>query len=241
MRQSYLGLGRTLSGISSLSRSSISAASSLPLPRSIISVEAEPQPWSLLRQSRQFRRSPLSLSSAHAGGSDEIHLEEGCDYNGEKHLEEGCDFNDEIHLEGCDYNHWLIDMHFPKQKQLTLAEMVCAFEETCARGLNISVEQAKKRIYACSTTTYTGFQVVMTEEESENFNGLPGVQLVLPDAYIDPKNKEYGGDKYIDGTIIPRSTPIQYRRLTRKDCESKLVPEPTKTRSARKNTAKSAG
>lgn len=118
--------------------------------------------------------------------------------------------------------------------------MVCAFEETCARGLNISVEEAKKRIYACSTTTYTGFQVVMTEEESENFNGLPGVHLVLPDAYIDPKNKEYGGDKYIDGTIVPRLTPIQYRRLTRKDCDSKLVSGPTKTRSARKNTAKSA-
>lgn len=34
-----------------------------------------------------------------------------------------------------------------------------------------SVEEAKKRIYACSTTTYEGFQVLMSEEESEKFHG----------------------------------------------------------------------
>jgi hypothetical protein len=33
------------------------------------------------------------------------------------------------------------------------------------------MEEAKKRIYACSTTTYTGFQVEMTEEMSEKFRG----------------------------------------------------------------------
>ncbi|XP_062106349.1 protein BLISTER-like isoform X1 [Humulus lupulus] len=31
--------------------------------------------------------------------------------------------------------------------------------------------RGKKKIYACSTTTCTGFQAVMTEEESEKFNG----------------------------------------------------------------------
>lgn len=34
-----------------------------------------------------------------------------------------------------------------------------------------SVEEAKKRMYACSTTTYIGFQAVMTEEMSEKFRG----------------------------------------------------------------------
>jgi hypothetical protein len=33
------------------------------------------------------------------------------------------------------------------------------------------VEEAKKRMYALSTTTYTGFQAVMTEEMSEKFHG----------------------------------------------------------------------
>lgn len=82
------------------------------------------------------------------------------------------------------------------------------------------MEEAKKRMYALSTTTYQGFQAVMTEEMSEKFHGslyrlsifqfllpidyeifvtqffgsgLPGVFFVLPDSYIDPVNKEYGG------------------------------------------------
>lgn len=34
-----------------------------------------------------------------------------------------------------------------------------------------SVEEAKKKIYALSTTTYQGFQVLCSEEESEKFKG----------------------------------------------------------------------
>ncbi|XP_016903399.2 multiple organellar RNA editing factor 4, mitochondrial-like isoform X1 [Cucumis melo] len=110
--------------------------------------------------------------------------------------------------EGCDYNHWLIIMDF-KDSKPTTEEMVRTYEETCAKGLNISVEEAKQKIYACTTTTYQGFQAVMTKEESEKFRGLPGVLFILPDSYVDPVNKEYGGDKYINGTVIPRSPPRQ--------------------------------
>ncbi|KAL2904634.1 Multiple organellar RNA editing factor 1 mitochondrial [Bienertia sinuspersici] len=70
-------------------------------------------------------------------------------------------------------------------------------------------------MYACSTTTYTGFQAEMDEETSNKFEGMPGVVFVLPDSYIDPVNKEYGGDKYINGTIIPRPPPVQYGRVKR--------------------------
>ncbi|KAE8648663.1 multiple organellar RNA editing factor 1, mitochondrial [Cucumis sativus] len=117
--------------------------------------------------------------------------------------------SDTLALEGADYNHWLIIMEFPKDPKPTPEEMVCAYEETCAKGLNISVEEAKQKMYACSTTTYKGFQAVMTKEESEKFRGLPGVVFILPDSYIDLVNKEYGGDKYINGVIIPRRPPIQ--------------------------------
>jgi len=34
------------------------------------------------------------------------------------------------------------------------------------------VEEAKQRMYACSTTTYQGFQAIMTEQESEKFKGI---------------------------------------------------------------------
>ncbi|KAM0939899.1 putative peptidase S8 propeptide/proteinase inhibitor I9 superfamily [Dioscorea sansibarensis] len=121
---------------------------------------------------------------------------------------------DEILFEGCDYNHWLITMDFPKDPKPTPEEMVETYVQTAAKVLG-SVEEAKKKIYACSTTTYHGFQVVVSEEESEKFKGLPGVVFVLPDSYIDPVNKEYGGDKYDNGVITPRPPPIQYGRQGR--------------------------
>ncbi|KAI3803891.1 hypothetical protein L1987_32055 [Smallanthus sonchifolius] len=118
---------------------------------------------------------------------------------------------DAILFEGCDYNHWLITIDFPKDPKPSPEEMVETYVQTTAKVLG-SVEEAKKKIYACSTTTYQGFQVEVSEEVSEQFKGLPGVVFVLPDSYIDPVNKEYGGDKYINGTIIPRPPPVQYGR-----------------------------
>ncbi|XP_022642426.1 multiple organellar RNA editing factor 1, mitochondrial [Vigna radiata var. radiata] len=147
-------------------------------------------------QSRSFRASSTSLLSVRSSQNnipDEIGP-------------------DTILFEGCDYNHWLFVMDFPRDNKPPPEEMVRVYEETCAKGLNISLEEAKKKIYACSTTTYTGFQAVMTEEESKKFEGLPGVIFVLPDSYIDPVNKQYGGDQYINGTIIPRPPPVQYGR-----------------------------
>ncbi|MCL7050305.1 hypothetical protein MKW94_021477 [Papaver nudicaule] len=118
---------------------------------------------------------------------------------------------DEILFEGCDYNHWLITMDFPKDPAPTPEEMVETYVQTAAKVFG-SVEEAKKRIYACSTTTYKGFQAVMTEEISEKFRELPGVVFILPDSYIDPVNKEYGGDKYDNGKITHRPPPVQPRQ-----------------------------
>ncbi|XP_076957940.1 uncharacterized protein LOC143633542 [Bidens hawaiensis] len=118
---------------------------------------------------------------------------------------------DAILFEGCDYNHWLITMDFPKDPKPSPEEMVETYVQTAAKVLG-SVEEAKKKIYACSTTTYQGFQVEVSEEVSEQFKSISGVVFVLPDSYIDPVNKEYGGDKYINGTIIPRPPPVQYGR-----------------------------
>ena len=99
-----------------------------------------------------------------------------------------------------------------------------------------SMEEAKKNMYAFSTTTYTGFQCTVSEETSEKFKGkriprgsvlkylgfaflcrflrvfyvclscfcigLPGVLWVLPDSYIDVKNKDYGGQLSCIGVDI---------------------------------------
>ncbi|XP_008789768.1 multiple organellar RNA editing factor 9, chloroplastic-like isoform X2 [Phoenix dactylifera] len=111
-----------------------------------------------------------------------------------------------ILLPGCDYNHWLIVMEFPKDPAPTREQMIETYLNTLATVLG-SMEEAKKNMYAFSTTTYTGFQCTVSEETSEKFKGLPGVLWVLPDSYIDVKNKDYGGDKYINGKIIPCTYP----------------------------------
>lgn len=110
-------------------------------------------------------------------------------------------------LPGCDYNHWLIVMEFPKDPAPTREQMIETYLNTLATVLG-SMEEAKKNMYALSTTTYTGFQCTVSEETSEKFKGLPGVLWVLPDSYIDVKNKDYGGDKYINGEIIPCKYPV---------------------------------
>ncbi|KAJ6937743.1 hypothetical protein NC652_012142 [Populus alba x Populus x berolinensis] len=63
-----------------------------------------------------------------------------------------------ILFEGNEYIHWLVTADFPKEPKPSPEEMVAAFERICAQGLNISIEEAKKRMYACSTTIYQGFQ-----------------------------------------------------------------------------------
>ncbi|CAI9105068.1 OLC1v1003917C1 [Oldenlandia corymbosa var. corymbosa] len=73
------------------------------------------------------------------------------------------------------------------------------------------MEEAKKKIYACSTTSYDGFQVECSEETAKNFKDVPGVQFVVPDFYVDPVNKRYGGDKYVNGEITTIPYPVVYR------------------------------
>ncbi|KAF8083124.1 hypothetical protein N665_0791s0021 [Sinapis alba] len=110
--------------------------------------------------------------------------------------------------EGCDFNHWLITMDFPKENPPSREEMISIFEQTCAKGLGISLEEAKKKIYAICTTSYQGFQATMSIGEVEKFRDLPGVQYIIPDSYVDVENKVYGGDKYEDGVITPGPVPV---------------------------------
>ncbi|XP_039047109.1 multiple organellar RNA editing factor 1, mitochondrial-like [Hibiscus syriacus] len=184
-------LHRTLS-VSNLSVPSVTA----PIPNSIS--DLAPPPSFGIFLSRWFRSSGGPLSSPRQY----------------KLYKEGDEITeDTVLFEGCDYKHWLIVVDFPKDNKPPPEEMVRSYEKICAQGLGISVDEAKKRIYACSTSTYEGFQVLMSEEESEKFNDVLGVVFVLPDSYIDPVNKEYGGDKYENGVITKRRPPpTQYGR-----------------------------
>ncbi|KAE8766614.1 multiple organellar RNA editing factor 9, chloroplastic-like [Hordeum vulgare] len=137
----------------------------------------------------------------------------------------GSEQRETILLPGCDYNHWLIVMEFPKDPAPTREQMIDTYLNTLATVLG-SMEEAKKNMYAFSTTTYTGFQCTVDEETSEKFKGLPGVLWVLPDSYIDVKNKDYGGDKYINGEIIPCTYPTyqpKERRTSKYESRRRLL------------------
>lgn len=108
-----------------------------------------------------------------------------------------------ILLDGCDYEHWLIVMEFPENPKPSEEEMVDSYVKTLAKVMG-SEEEAKKKIYSVSTTTYTGFGALISEELSLKVKELPGVLWVLPDSYLDVPNKDYGGDLFIDGQVIPR-------------------------------------
>ncbi|CAA7014849.1 unnamed protein product [Microthlaspi erraticum] len=149
-------------------------------------------PRSVVRQSTEFGRSPARLLSTIQYQYDP--------YTGEDSFTPD--------NEGCDFNHWLITMDFPKENPPSREEMISTFEQTCAKGLNISLEEAKKKIYAICTTSYQGFQATMTIGEVEKFRDLPGVQYIIPDSYVDLENKVYGGDKYENGVITPGPIPV---------------------------------
>ncbi|KAK6124440.1 hypothetical protein DH2020_041817 [Rehmannia glutinosa] len=93
-----------------------------------------------------------------------------------------------IMLPGCDYNHWLIVMEFPKDPAPTREQMIDTYLNTLATVLGSYYSKRK---------------------------GLPGVLWVLPDSYIDVKNKDYGGDKYINGEIIPCQYPTYQPKQNR--------------------------
>ncbi|KAL9451570.1 hypothetical protein AB3S75_013183 [Citrus x aurantiifolia] len=82
----------------------------------------------IIIQSRPFRSSPTISLSSMPSGNKMYHL-----------YKDGDEITpDTILFEGCDYNHWLITMEFPKDPKPTAEEMVRTYEETCAKGLNIS-------------------------------------------------------------------------------------------------------
>ncbi|XP_010241002.1 PREDICTED: DAG protein, chloroplastic-like [Nelumbo nucifera] len=153
-------------------------------------------------KSVSYFSAPLSKSSSFSSFRTNIRAAVG----GDSRRNNSNEPRETIMLPGCDYNHWLIVMEFPKDPAPTREQMIDTYLNTLATVLG-SMEEAKKNMYAFSTTTYTGFQCTVSEETSEKFKGLPGVLWVLPDSYIDVKNKDYGGDKYINGEIIPCKYP----------------------------------
>ncbi|XWS10935.1 hypothetical protein CRYUN_Cryun38cG0041200 [Craigia yunnanensis] len=106
-----------------------------------------------------------------------------------------------ILLDGCDFEHWLVVVEPPKE-DATRDDIIDSYIKTLAQVVG-SEEEARMKIYSVSTRHYYAFGALVSEEVSYKIKELPGVRWVLPDSYLDVKNKDYGGEPFINGQAVP--------------------------------------
>ncbi|KAF3637107.1 Multiple organellar RNA editing factor 8, chloroplastic/mitochondrial [Capsicum annuum] len=106
-----------------------------------------------------------------------------------------------ILLDGCDFEHWLVVMEKPEGDP-TRDEIIDSYIKTLAQIVG-SEEEARMKIYSVSTRHYFAFGALVSEELSYKLKELPKVRWVLPDSYLDVKNKDYGGEPFINGQAVP--------------------------------------
>ncbi|WVZ78839.1 LOW QUALITY PROTEIN: hypothetical protein U9M48_026489, partial [Paspalum notatum var. saurae] len=111
-----------------------------------------------------------------------------------------------ILLDGCDFEHWLVVMEPPPgdagNPDVTRDEIIDSYIKTLAQVVG-SEEEARQKIYSVSTRHYFAFGALVSEELSYKLKELPKVRWVLPDSYLDVKNKDYGGEPFINGEAVP--------------------------------------
>ncbi|XP_056173223.1 multiple organellar RNA editing factor 8, chloroplastic/mitochondrial isoform X2 [Syzygium oleosum] len=106
-----------------------------------------------------------------------------------------------ILLDGCDFEHWLVVMEKPEGDP-TRDDIIDSYIKTLAQIVG-SEEEARMKIYSVSTRHYYAFGALVSEELSYKLKDLPRVRWVLPDSYLDVKNKDYGGEPFINGQAVP--------------------------------------
>ncbi|KAM0851433.1 hypothetical protein ACQ4PT_052416 [Festuca glaucescens] len=111
-----------------------------------------------------------------------------------------------ILLDGCDFEHWLVVMEPPpgdaSNPEMMRDEIIDGFIKTLAQVVG-SEQEARMKIYSVSTRHYFAFGALVSEELSYKLKELPKVRWVLPDSYLDVKNKDYGGEPFINGEAVP--------------------------------------
>ncbi|XP_057447483.1 multiple organellar RNA editing factor 8, chloroplastic/mitochondrial-like [Lotus japonicus] len=106
-----------------------------------------------------------------------------------------------IALDGCDMEHWLIMMEKPEGEP-SREEIIDGYIKTLAQVLG-SEEEARMKIYSVSTKHYFAFGALVSEELSFKIKELPKVTWVLPDSYLNVREKDYGGEPFINGQAVP--------------------------------------
>ncbi|KAH6782939.1 cobalt ion binding protein [Perilla frutescens var. hirtella] len=115
-----------------------------------------------------------------------------------------------ILFDGCDFEHWIVVVEDPEGDP-TRDEIIDSYVKTLALIVG-SEEEARMKIYSVSTRHYYAFGALVSEELSYKLNELPNVRWVLPDSYLDVKNKAYGGEPFINGKAVPYD-PKYHRSL----------------------------
>ncbi|KAK3036269.1 hypothetical protein RJ639_031241 [Escallonia herrerae] len=106
-----------------------------------------------------------------------------------------------ILLDGCDFEHWLVVMEKPEGEP-TRDEIIDYYIKTLAKVVG-SEQEARMKIYSVSTRCYFAFGALFSEEVSYKIKELEKVRWVLPDSYLDVRNKDYGGEPFINGEAVP--------------------------------------
>ncbi|XVF04336.1 hypothetical protein REPUB_Repub05bG0073600 [Reevesia pubescens] len=106
-----------------------------------------------------------------------------------------------ILLDGCDFEHWLVVME-PPPENATRDDIIDSYIKTLTQVVG-SEEEARMKIYSVSTRHYYAFGALVSEEVSYKIKELQGVRWVLPDSYLDVRNKNYGGEPFINGQAVP--------------------------------------
>ncbi|KAJ4907059.1 Multiple organellar RNA editing factor 6 [Raphanus sativus] len=114
---------------------------------------------------------------------------------------------------GCDYKHWLIVIDKPGGYNANKEQMIDCYVQTLAKIVG-SEEEAKRKIYNVSCEKYFAFGCEIDEETSNRLKGIPGVLYVVPDSYVDREYKDYGGELFVNGEVVPRP-PERQRRIVR--------------------------
>ncbi|XP_010675416.3 multiple organellar RNA editing factor 8, chloroplastic/mitochondrial [Beta vulgaris subsp. vulgaris] len=122
-----------------------------------------------------------------------------------------------ILLDGCDFEHWLVVTE-PPAENATRDDIIDTYIKTLAQIVG-SEEEARMKIYSVSTKHYFAFGALVSEELSYKLKELPNVRWVLPDSYLDVKNKDYGGEPFINGQAVPYD-PIYHEEWVRNNAKA---------------------
>ncbi|XP_048130119.1 multiple organellar RNA editing factor 8, chloroplastic/mitochondrial isoform X2 [Rhodamnia argentea] len=178
-----------------LSRSLSFSSAPASAPRSPLSLSAILRPLSAA--SAEFRHRVAVASSARSFATRSTHSS----LNDPNPNWSNRPPKETILLDGCDFEHWLVVMEKPEGDP-TRDEIIDSYIKTLAQVVG-SVEEARMKIYSVSTRHYFAFGALVSEELSYKLKDLPRVRWVLPDSYLDVRNKDYGGEPFINGQAVP--------------------------------------